>query len=172
MGAALPQQGWSIGERKKPDFLFLVNRFEHYVQRQPIHKGFNIILSLINQPCLATGEADSSTKLWDKDGNQLGQFEGDSPTLSPDWQTIAIVTQPSYFGASLDSENSVVKLYRIDLNLDSPLRRACQRLKSYILDDPNQTNEQKQRETQLGESWQAQRTSKWGGVENAVQKRR
>ena len=110
---------------------------------------------------IATGGYDGSTKLWDKDGNQVGQFEGGSPTLSPDWQTIAIVTKPSYFGSPLpDSEDSIVKLYRIDLNLDSLLRRACQRLKTYILDDPKQTTEQKQCETQLGESWQAQRTSK------------
>jgi len=53
-----------------------------------------------------------------------------------------------------------VQLYRIDLNLDSLLRRACQRLKTYILDDPKQTIEQQQCETHLGESWQAQRTSK------------
>ena len=110
---------------------------------------------------IATGGSDGSTKLWDKDGNQLGQFEVGSPTFSPDWQTIAVVTKPSYFGAPLpDSRNSIVKLYRIDLNLDSLLRRACQRLKPYILDDPKQTTEQKQCETQLGESWQAQRTSK------------
>ena len=110
---------------------------------------------------IATGGSDGSTKLWDKDGNQLGQFEGGSPTFSPDWQTIAIVTRPSYFGAPLpDSSYSIVQLYRIDLNLDSLLRRACQRLKTYILDDPKQTIEQKQCETQLGESWQAQRTSK------------
>ncbi len=110
---------------------------------------------------IAIGGLDGSTKLWDRDGNQLGQFEGGSPTFSLDWQTIAIVTRPSYFGAPLpDSKNSIVKLYRIDLNLDSLLRRACQRLKTYILDDPKQTTEQKQCETQLGESWQAQRTSK------------
>ena len=111
---------------------------------------------------IATGGDDGSTKLWDKGGNQLGQFEGGSPaTISPDWQTIAIVTKPSYFGAPLlDSKDTIVQLYRIDLNLDSLLRRACQRLKTYILDDPKQTTEQTQCETQLGESWQAQRTSK------------
>jgi WD40 repeat protein len=111
---------------------------------------------------LATVGSDGSTKLWDKDGNQVGQFEGGSPaTISPDWQTIAIVTKPSYFGAPLPgSEETIVQLYRIDLNLDSLLRRACQRLKPYILDDPKQTTEQAHCETQLGESWQGQRTSK------------
>ena len=109
---------------------------------------------------LATGGDDGSTKLWDKDGNQVGQFEGVSPAFSPDRQTIAVVTKPSYFGAPLGSKNSIVKLYRIDLNLDSLLRRACQRLKPYILSDPNQTTEQKQCETQLGENWEAERTAK------------
>ena len=110
---------------------------------------------------IATGGYDGSTKLWDRDGNQLGQFEVGSPTFSLDWQTIAVVTKPSYFGAPLlDSKDTIVQLYRIDLNLDSLLRRACQRLKTYILDDPKQTTEQQQCETQLGESWQGQRTSK------------
>ncbi|MER3433861.1 MAG: hypothetical protein C4288_10605 [Leptolyngbya sp. ERB_1_1] len=69
--------------------------------------------------------------------------------------------QPTYFGATLpNSEPPITTLHRIDLNLDSLLRRACQRLKPYILDDPKQTKEQEQCEAHLGESWKDQRTSK------------
>jgi hypothetical protein len=111
---------------------------------------------------IATGELDGTTKLWDKDGAQIGQFEGGGTvSISPDWQTIAIVQKPSYFDTPLpNSAPTIVNLYPIDLNLASLLRRACQRLKPYILSDPNQKTEQAQCEAQLGESWEGQRTSK------------
>ncbi len=110
---------------------------------------------------IATVAGNGSIKLWNKNGNQIGQFEGGFPAaISPDWKTIAIVENPSFFGIPFpNSEPSIVKLYRIDLSLDSLLRRACQHLKPYILDDPNQKTEQSQCEQHLGESWEAERTA-------------
>jgi len=53
-----------------------------------------------------------------------------------------------------------VNLYRLDLDLDSLLRRACRHLKSYILSDSKQTTEQSLCETHLGENWEAERIAK------------
>ncbi len=105
-----------------------------------------------------------SIKLWSKDGNQVGQFEGDGlemAIISPNWQTIAIPTKPSYLGEPLlESNTTIINLYSIDLNLDSLLSRACQRLKPYILSDTSIENEQKQCEAHLKENWADQKSSK------------
>ncbi|MER3433864.1 MAG: hypothetical protein C4288_10620 [Leptolyngbya sp. ERB_1_1] len=110
---------------------------------------------------MATAGYDGSTKLWDKDGNQVGQFEGSLLAFSPDWQRIAIAEKPSYFGAPLpNAKATIINLYRVDLDLNSLLRRACQRLKPYILDDSKQKTEQAQCEAQLGKNWAAERIAR------------
>ncbi|MCY7278795.1 MAG: hypothetical protein LH702_34940 [Phormidesmis sp. CAN_BIN44] len=52
-----------------------------------------------------------------------------------------------------------MQLYRIDLNLDSLLRRTYQRFKPYTLNDPQQTTEQDDCEKHLSESWKDQRSA-------------
>jgi WD40 repeat protein len=132
-----------------------------------ISSNQNSIISITFNPdgkLVATNGYDGTTKFWDIAGNQIGQFDGGLPVaISPDWQVIAIATRQSYFGGYLTDDplyNTQVNLYRIDLNLDSLLRRACQRLKPYILSDPNQKTEQSQCEQHLGESWESERIVK------------
>jgi hypothetical protein len=111
-----------------------------------------IVLSIAFSPDgkqIATGGGeDGSTKLWDRNGKQIGQFEGGWPSvMSPDWKTIAITETP------LDSDTQVIRLYRVDLDLDSLLSRACQRLKNYLLYTPELKNDRDRCAAHLGETW-------------------
>jgi WD40 repeat protein len=109
-----------------------------------------------NGKFIITSGQDGTTKIWDIDGNQIGHFEGGFPAqISSNREVIAVNTK------SLGSETEVINLYRIDLSLDSLLRRACQRLKSYIIHDSNQKKtEQAWCEAHLGERWEGQSTLK------------
>ncbi|KAM3100585.1 TIR domain-containing protein [Phormidesmis sp. 146-35] len=105
---------------------------------------------------IATVSSGGTTQLWHQDGRQIAQFEGGYPsTLSPDWKTIAITETP------LGSDTQVVRLYRIDLDLDldSLLRRACQRLKNYLLYSPDLKDDRDRCAAHLGD-WEGERTQK------------
>jgi WD40 repeat protein len=97
---------------------------------------------------IATSSNDGITRIWDITGKQLAQFNQGYPiTFSPDWKTIAIATTP------LGSKDQIVRLYPVDLNLDSLLKRACQRLKYYILYNPDLRDDRSRCEAHLGETW-------------------
>lgn len=97
---------------------------------------------------IATSGVDGSIKLWNNDGDQIGQFEGGSPSaISPDWKTVAIVETP------LDSEDKVVRLYQVDLDLDSLLSRTCQHLKPYLLYTQELKEDRDRCAAHLGRNW-------------------
>ncbi len=80
---------------------------------------------------LATGSGrDHSIRIWDSIGRQIAQFEG-VKALSPDWQEIAVASELP------PSDDQVVRIYRIDTNLDSLLSRVCQILNDGLLDSPD-----------------------------------
>ncbi|WNZ48586.1 TIR domain-containing protein [Leptolyngbya boryana CZ1] len=96
-----------------------------------------------------------SIKIWDRDGNQVGLFSGSSPSaISSDLKMIALVEIP------LGSNREVVRLYRVDLDLNSLLGRACEHLKSYLLNTPELSEDRARCAVHLGEGWKIQQRNR------------